>query len=465
MDKQWRDLHLSTPFPSSLCTLIPLNHVTYRLEAPHPTKALESSQSIERRFKSATSRSWYLVFCLFQTWTFEDMPQADSPFVPTHEISSVIFSTATERLTPTDCQVLSNTWTVCTFRCRDEVIRMDCGDKNLLVVAAMQRLGQLQLPNLVPPILHSGSSPLADDNKLTWFSCAFIEGIDLERVWNSLSDVEQGEITKLIIDAMITLQTLDINTFRNELLQIPTLAPIASDKDTEASPPYRKVCVGNSSLGWFSDIKKLLQALAEKRGKWSPGCKVIESSELLSVASDFPDLGSIGFTVADLADLEDTAVFCHNDLEPRNIIVRRIKEEGFGHRRFELAAIIDWELAGFVPFAYELGFKDSSLGSSNQWYSWYFQFKRLSRPLLPAGKAHDKFIRAMRIIDESRKRGMSRVVSVRVQIKWLERQRCIFSEDPRNGWARAPDTGPMIPWLKKDRESLELEVLKELGRA
>lgn len=39
------------------------------------------------------------------------------------------------------------------------------------------------------------------------------------------------------------------------------------------------------------------------------------------------------------------------------------------HQRYKLAAIIDWEMAGFFPFAYERGLKDVILRSSHLSYS------------------------------------------------------------------------------------------------
>ncbi|KAL2135445.1 hypothetical protein VTI74DRAFT_8547 [Chaetomium olivicolor] len=58
-------------------------------------------------------------------------------------------------------------------------------------------------------------------------------------------------------------------------------------------------------------------------------------------------------------------VFCHKYLEPRNILVGKTSPYAGHTTRYELAAIIDWDLGGLYPFAYEFGLKDCCLGTAN----------------------------------------------------------------------------------------------------
>ena len=132
-----------------------------------------------------------------------------------------------------------------------------------------------------------------------------------------------------------------------------------------------------------------------------------------------PRLRSPGasFTRSDLNDLLHHVVFCHNDLEPRNILVRETSSAEGKSPRYELAAVIDWEMAGFYPFAYEYGLKDTVLGSSNLSFSWYSLFKERTSHLLPRAEYHTKLIKALKMVDESKKRSMTRNVGIRVQAK------------------------------------------------
>lgn len=58
------------------------------------------------------------------------------------------------------------------------------------------------------------------------------------------------------------------------------------------------------------------------------------------------------------------SVFCHNDLNPRNLILRSSTASD-GKSKYKLAGIIDWELAGFYPASYELSLQDTYLSGGN----------------------------------------------------------------------------------------------------
>ncbi len=95
----------------------------------------------------------------------------------------------------------------------------------------------------------------------------------------------------------------------------------------------------------------------------------METGEGIVLGSAFEDIGRVGFTHSDLDGLQRHVVFCHNDLEPRNILIRETSPTEGKSPRYELVAVIDWEMANFYPFAYEYGVKDTILGSSNLSFS------------------------------------------------------------------------------------------------
>jgi len=86
-----------------------------------------------------------------------------------------------------------------------------------------------------------------------------------------------------------------------------------------------------------------------------------------------------------------------------------------GKKGYELAAIIDWGMAGFYPFTYEYSLKDTTLGSSNLNFSRYSLFKEQTRHLLPEAECHSKLIKTTRIIYDSSKKTMTGNVGVRLQ--------------------------------------------------
>jgi hypothetical protein len=176
----------------------------------------------------------------------------------------------------------------------------------------------------------------------------------------------------------------------------------------------------------------------------------------LSIQSEYDDIGQIDLSHSDLDELQHCVVFCHNDLERRNILVRKSSSG-----KYKRAVVIDWEMAGFFPFAYEYGVKDTSLGCENLYFSWYTMFKGKASYLLPQTERHTKFIKAVRIIEKSKK-AMSRNVGVRVQAKWIQREKVEESSDIREGWIRKAGEKSQV-FTKENMQELENEVLKELG--
>lgn len=85
-------------------------------------------------------------------------------------------------------------------------------------------------------------------------------------------------------------------------------------------------------------------------------------------------------------------------------------------------------------------------------------FKGNASYLLPQMECHTKFIKAVRIIEKSKKKAMSRNVGVRVQEKWIQREKIEESSDIREGWIRKAGEKSQV----FTKEELENEVLKEL---
>lgn len=71
-------------------------------------------------------------------------------------------------------------------------------------------------------------------------------------------------------------------------------------------------------------------------------------SEDVVIKSHYEDLGSKRLEKSIMNQWALEAVLCHNDLTPRNIIVKP-RSSPDGGSEYQLAAIIDWELSGFYP--------------------------------------------------------------------------------------------------------------------
>ncbi|KAL8303403.1 hypothetical protein RB600_007041 [Gaeumannomyces tritici] len=404
-----------------------------------------------------------LPFLLGQSCFAREMPLVEQrDLVPDEKILSSIFSGA-PGVTLTNCNIFSNTFDTCTFSIhldvapfssypKDFLVRLETSGSRLAVVASLQRLGYAQLPDLVPLVLDVGTTTTADGRQVEYSVSAYCTGtITLEDIWDRISPTHQLELVDSVVHAVENLQKLDRNSGD---VRCRMSTPCRLDNDDSIGGPH---------LGYFPDVKQFLGRILQASNPRPPNCTLSETDEGIMLVSAFEEIGRVGFTHADLDDLRYHAVFCHNDLEPRNILVRETSPTEDKSPRYELAAIIDWEMAGFYPFAYEYGVKDTVLGSSNLSFSWYSLFKERTSYMLPRAECHTKLIKALRIIDESKKRSMTRNVGIRVQAKWVERQNVERSSELRQGWVLKAGTKVPGPFTKDDQANLEIEVLKELG--
>ena len=67
-----------------------------------------------------------------------------------------------------------------------------------------------------------------------------------------------------------------------------------------------------------------------------PVCKLLGLDSGLSAQSEYDDIGQIDLFHSDLDELQHCVVFCRNDLEPRNIVVRISSS-----RKYKLAGVIN----------------------------------------------------------------------------------------------------------------------------
>ncbi|KAK6829397.1 hypothetical protein PG995_004660 [Apiospora arundinis] len=371
--------------------------------------------------------------------------------VPDENILSGIFPGKTD-LQLASCHIISNTFDTCTFRIKDYLVRL--ATSSLAGTAILQNMAYKQLPGLVPPVLDIGStmSADADAREVGYFVTTYCLGASsLEAIWDTLDQEQQVELIDAVAHAIQKIQLLDLRNIGLQSLPV-------SGADHWLQPGR----IGGPKHGYFSTIGQFLEKLYQST---NGACSLSDTEDGgLAIESVYEDIGRLELTRLDLESLQKQLVFCHNDLERRNILVRKIPGAD-GREQYELAAIVDWEMAGFYPFAYEYSLQDSLLGSSNLSFSWYSLFKERMFRLLPHDNCQTKFIRALGIIDESRKRGMTRNVSALFQIRWRDREQIQRSSDLRRGWVRKAMSQTPPPFTENDQTTLENEILEELGHS
>lgn len=183
------------------------------------------------------------------------------------------------------------------------------------------------------------------------------------------------------------------------------------------------------------------------------------------IRSALPELGEIHLSSHDLQALEQDLVLSHNDLEPRNLLVKKAQSKDCP--QYELAAIIDWEMAGFFPSAFETAVKYISLGSCNQYSDYYLIFEEKTRSMLSRGESSEKLVEAVRLIDQSRSLQMKRNIGAETRRRWITREGLELSDDTLKGWvSKTSEDGTKHkprPCSKADNDELENQVLEDFG--
>lgn len=367
-------------------------------------------------------------------------------------------------------QVISTDPDCCTFRLSftttprlpsppDLLIRLETAPSHLPAVAELQRLAHGQIPELVPVTLAVGSVTNAAGKRLDYTVIPFLtDTVVLEDVWTTLDENNQASLIDSLVEALRRLQSLPATP---ALLRQIINHDSGHLEETTSSQDLN-LTIGGPNLEYHAGLKDVLAGLINGKATATLGCEVIDTANGITTRTAQDGTKAAELTQSDLTALMANIVLCHNDLEPRNILVRKTEADNAGE--YKLAAIIDWEMAGFYPFSYEYGLKDTFLGSNNLYFGWYSLFKQRAAALLPAGAAQEKLIQALAVIDHCNSQAMPKNVGVCYRKKWLQRERLVMSPERIHGWVREEGATDIPVFSKEDNTALETEVLRELGK-
>ena len=425
--------------------------------------------------------------------------------VPDNALLNHIFRSST----PASIDILSQTYEVCTFIAymdttrptapfpRNVVVRLELPSKiPLRTVSALQKVATLAIPEVVPAVFQSGTAIAEDGREVEFSVTAFVDdAVTLETVWDDLDDDQQSTIMDTVLDAMTKLQALDLaDESVQEILKAGGSEAFSKTTGEEgggflSSKPNNMVLLGNREIGFFTDVPSLLAGIVaynhvSAEMTLSPSASKrsgnINGILMTSTDDEFPRVLNIGRKELEL--LHGQAVLCHNDLEPRNLLVRPshvdvMGDDGSLVQNYDLAAIIDWEMAGFFPFAYEYVNKNFLLGVANLSFSWYSLFRRRTAALLPttellahapARLSQSSFMEAMDRIQRlvSAKSLEEGNVGALFREKWIQREQLMSAGAySGSGWVRRHDASAVRAYSEEDDDLLEEEVLKDVRRA
>ena len=180
----------------------------------------------------------------------------------------------------------------------------------------------------------------------------------------------------------------------------------------------------------MNDGPSLLSSIEQKSKLWRPFYTVQPMAEPkgLVIQSNFEDLGSTTVGDSDMEQWPKEAVFCHNDLTPRNLILQPTGSAG-GITEYKLAAILDWELAGFYPPSYQLSLQDTYLSGTNRHLSFYLLLKERMKDITPRSPSQGALLRAIELIFESQQRRLSKGTNIPAHIRKRFREVMGLSRD------------------------------------
>lgn len=322
----------------------------------------------------------------------------------------------------------------------------------------MQQVAADAIHDLVPHTFHTGVAENEKGKQLQFCVMDFVERDTLQDAWDQMSNVSRRSVVGALVEALRKLHSVRITDERVQTLMGRALN--GSEKDA-----FHKAVMGGPSTGFLEDGPALLAATSNKFALKKPSCNVTTATDTgdVIIESHYTDLGSATIEKSAMEKWAHEAVLCHNDLTPRNIIVKP-RNSADGASEYQLAAIIDWELAGFYPASYELGLQDTYLSGANRLVSFYLLLKEQMEELVPATRRQASLLRAMGILFESRQKRLLEGSNIPAHIpqRFIQGLRLRRDEDPYVGWVPEDEGTAQSALSCADAQALEDEVVTEM---
>lgn len=343
--------------------------------------------------------------------------------------------------------IFNNDWVSCVFKVDPEasstsrykepvVVRLEATDlspvSEFALTAEIQKLASDTLPGLVPSVLEVGQVSNADGREFSFSVVEFVDGVTLESVWAELSETNKNAV---VSDILAALKKLHARGLRDETVQAILWRGADSQEDAAAPKP---LLFGGAHTQALTTGGSLLYAIVERWMLGKPFCDIEkdENSGSITIKSHVGALGSITIDQHEVNQWPEQAVLCHNDLTPRNLLLRKKWSSSENYAEYRLAAIIDWELGGLYPAAYEAQLQDTYLSGGNRHASFYLMLKKQMKALVPRNKAQEGLLRAMELIWESQQQVLvtGRNVPAQIRERFLDYCRLTRDEDAFAGW-------------------------------
>ncbi|KAL5330823.1 hypothetical protein ACEPPN_000347 [Leptodophora sp. 'Broadleaf-Isolate-01'] len=396
---------------------------------------------------------------------------ADRDVTPDDSLLKQIFTTNQ----PETISIFLQNWDKCVFKAEFPkgledrhsacVVRLEAENDNLktfTTIAAIQQIAAIIIPELVPQTLQVGKAKNSQGRMFHFSVIELVEGDLLEDVWQQMSAEEQSSVVAELVEALEKLHSVRLSDKGVKEILGKTLREEGDEVLKSFEQPG---AFGGPHTGFLNDGPALLDSIMERRKLKKPFCTMesIVGSQDIRIQSSFKELGSIVINNSDIDKWPGEAVLCHNDPNPRNLILQSRASSG-GKSKYKLAGIIDWELAGFYPASYELSLQDTYLSGANRHVSFYLLLKEHMKNFVPRSLSQIVLLQAMELIFESQQRLLLDGTNIPAHIRkrFMENSKLARDNDPYVGWTRSPQDGPFPEYSSAAIQKLEDDVIEEM---
>ena len=274
----------------------------------------------------------------------------------------------------------------------------------------VKRVTIKKISPLVPEAHRSGHIRDAR-GRLLWYSAErFIDGHPLDTIWPSLTEEQRGFVISEICDVVRKLHSVRVSAAHLDAVRATGLS-VAQKGDVQ------RARYGGGVWGFQRDPRALLRAMSVRYrdvDHTSNG----KALDLTIVESKHAEVPSVIFHPEILSALRsDPSVLCHNNLSPRNIIIKP-GYEAFPPDLSWLAGIVSWDLAGFFPRAFDLAMQDMLIGREHTILSYYLCLKQAMKELVPRSPCNIAIAKMVALAEEHHDRALMRDMERDSWRKW-----------------------------------------------
>ncbi|PVH70374.1 hypothetical protein DL98DRAFT_564197 [Cadophora sp. DSE1049] len=386
---------------------------------------------------------------------------ADRDVTPDDNLLKQIFTTNQ----PETISIFLQNWDKCVFKAEFPkgledrhsayVVRLEAENENLktfTTIAATQQIAATIIPELVPQTLQVGKAKNAQGRMFRFSVIELVEGDLLEDVWQQMSAEEQSSVVAELVEALEKFHSVRLSDKGFKEILGKTLREEGDEVLKSFEQPS---AFGGPHTGFLNDGPALLDSIMERRKLKKPFCTMesIVDSQDIRIQSSFKELGSTVINSSDIDKWPGEAVLCHNDLNPRNLILQSRASSG-GTSKYKLAGIIDWELAGFYPASYELSLQDIYLSGANRHVSFYLLLKKEHmKNFVP--RSSSQIVLLQVLLDSNN-------IPAHIRKRFIENSKLARDYDPYVGWTRSPQDGPFPEFSSAAIQKLEDDVVEEI---